>query len=119
MKGFTNEDIIEFVKTTTSTDQFSQNEYPRELIDQMKCYTYQDWCKMISELNGFPYTMLIRRFFNFEAFLIHEWDFSKAEGCEDYYLVARKNDQQLKLLESADEFNNQCGIIWIVMIPTH
>lgn len=117
MKRFTNEDVIKFVKTTTSTDQFSQNEYPRELVDRMECYTYQEWCKMMRVLNHFGDSELINRYFDFEAFLKHEWDFSKHNGTEDYYLVRRDNDQ-LHIMESADEVKTFV-FTWIVMIPTH
>jgi hypothetical protein len=108
-------DIITFVKTTDSTDQFSQNDYSDYLIEQMVCYSLNEWKDMVIETNNLHDSPMLRKYFNFEKLLQDEWNFPKGY---DHYIVRFISKNELRIIEDVSEIS-MSEIMWIVTIPTH
>ena len=114
MTKFNDKEVIEFVKRTH--DDFENDTIPEDLIKQMCCYTYKEWCEMIAINNNFLISPLIKKYFDFQQLLQDEWSLSACMGGEEYYLV-RLEQGDLKLIDSGDEFNLYYSKCWVVTIP--
>lgn len=115
MTKFNDEEVIEFVKRTH--DDFENDNIPEDLIKQMYCYTYKEWCEMIAESNDFSISPLMKKYFDFQQLLEDEWEYSACMGGKEYYLVRLDNRGDLKLMDSGGEFNLHYSKCWVVTIP--
>lgn len=115
MTKFNDEEVIEFVKRTH--DDFEDDNIPEDLIKQMCCYTYKEWCEMIANNNDFSISPLIKKYFDFQQLLEDEWEYSACMGGLEYYLVRLDNRGDLKLMDNGGEFNMYHTKCWVVTIP--
>jgi hypothetical protein len=116
MKNYTDNEVIEFVKETH--EDFVNDEYPEDLVEQMKCYTFPEWRDMIAENNDFKVNPVIRKYFDFKELLEDEWNHSACMGGDEYYLVWFLCGKGLQLV-SEGTFNAVYENCWVVTMPTH
>ena len=110
------EEVIEFVKK--NHDDFVNNEYPKDLVEQMTARKFRDWCGEIGEAHNFLITPFMRKYFDFQQLLKYEWKYSASGGGEEYYLVRETIDKKLEFIYEED-FNWYYMNCWIVTIPTY
>jgi len=116
MTEFTDDDVIAYVKETH--EDFIENEYPADLLEQIRCVKFYDWKREVCEGHDFKYNPLIKKYFDFENLLRDEWNNSACCGGCEYYLVRVDIRGKLQIISSTDfsTFYEDC---WVVTIPTH
>ena len=113
MPEFKEEEAIEFVKK--NHEDFENNEYPADLIEQMKCYTFLEWRDMIAETNNFKMNPLIKKYFDFQQLLKDEVEYSACMGGEEYYLLRVDYNGRFRFIDN--DFNSYWDECIIVTIP--
>jgi len=116
MTNYSDEEVIEFVRE--NHDDFVNDEYPEDLVKEMKCYRFPEWRNMIAESNDFKMNPMMKKYFDFKQLLEDEWNYSSCMGGDEYYLVWKVIGGGLRMVTEGT-FNATYENCWIVTMPTH
>jgi hypothetical protein len=107
------DDIIAFVKT-----QIDLDEYPPDLLEEIQCYTWEEWKDYINE-NVLHLDKFHQQFFNWNNHFEYHYQYDASQGGREFYLVKcdKWNKDKVVLDEPHDKVDMYGSLYWVVSIP--
>mgnify|MGYP003332245073 CR=1 FL=1 len=90
--------VINFVINTEK----EKSNYDTMDKDNFRLYSYDDYKDyVLGEILNIPEGM--RRFFDLNKFILHQWNYNRCEGGSEFYIVCEDDDGDMKMLEDIGE----------------